>query len=162
MEMWWGLNEKMPIKSLISTLLAWVDVRGFSPLPIPLGTFIPEREAEGLQILAPGLLIPSLGSLSAFLNPERLYYIPRRAICFLCSSICFVFIYFLKKILKSKGGGEGYNEHPYAPLDSTMICLVCLIALFKNLSHLKVSCKYHATRWHPYLRIKLLRLRTFS
>ena len=105
MGMWWGLNEKMPIKSLISTLLAWVDVRGFSPLPIPLGTFIPEREAEGLQILASWLLIPSLGSFSAFLNPERLYYIPRRAICFLCSSVCFVFIYFLKKILKSKGGG---------------------------------------------------------
>lgn len=105
MGMWSGLNEKMPLKSLISTLLAWVDVRGFPPLPIPLGTFIPEREAEGLQILAPGLLIPSLGSLSAFLNPERLYCTPSRAICFLCSSVCFVVVVvFFKKILKSKGG----------------------------------------------------------
>lgn len=125
MGMWSGLNEKMPLKSLISTLLAWVDVRGFSPLPIPLGIFIPEREAEGLQILAPGLLIPSLGSLSAFLNSERLYCTPSRAICFLCSSVCFVLFFFLRKYSKAKGE-KGYSEHPYAPLDSAINDLPCL------------------------------------
>ena len=165
MGMWSGLNEKMPLKSLISTLLAWVDVRGFPPLPIPLGTFIPEREAEGLQILAPGLLIPSLGSLSAFLNPERLYCTPSRAICFLCSSVCFVVVVvFFKKILKSKGGkrvqwasicSPRFNNYWFALFAS-------LLSLLKNLNHLKVSFRYHVARWHPYLSIKLLRLRTLS
>ena len=122
MGMWWGLNEKMPLKSLISTLLAWVDIGGFSPLSIPLGTFIPEREAEELQILAPGLLIPRLRSLFAFLNPERLCCIPSRAICFLWSSL---FFFFLRKSSKAKGE-KGYNEHPYAALDSTINDLPCL------------------------------------
>ena len=59
----------MHIKSLISTLLAWVDARkrGFSPLPIPLGTSLPEGEAGGLQILAlQAAHPPALALLSFF------------------------------------------------------------------------------------------------